>query len=275
MTMLKKRIEEERTTKIMIICGHPRSGTTLLQMLCNSHPEISTLFEFGNFQFIGVPYQQYRKKILGRLWEKRRSSFLRIGGSGTFKGIVPTLFFGLHYLYKIKKYCNGYVDLKSMNKALAELLPEASVLGDKFPGYVFNLDSLSKLEDLNRLLIYRDCRDVVRSTLEQVRTSWRGKKFSRRLNTAEKVAWRWVEAVEAMERNIGVLHLIRYEDLILNARHELSRLGEWLEVDPLGFYYDMIENTSIGKYKEGLSDDDLATVIKIAGPTMERLGYEI
>jgi len=44
-------------------------------------------------------------------------------------------------------------------------------------------------------------------------------------------------------------------------------------VDPAGFPTKMVQNTSIGKYKRELTDDEMATVMEIAGPTMERLRY--
>ncbi|HWP93464.1 MAG TPA: hypothetical protein VNN20_14825 [Thermodesulfobacteriota bacterium] len=44
-------------------------------------------------------------------------------------------------------------------------------------------------------------------------------------------------------------------------------------VDPAGFSTKMVQNTSIGRYKRELTDEELATVMEIAGPTMKRLGY--
>ena len=66
---------------------------------------------------------------------------------------------------------------------------------------------------------------------------------------------------------------MHYEDLIKEKERELKVLGEWLGVNPAGFDAGVIRDTSIGKYKTGLSDEDLTTVMDIAGPTMAKMGY--
>ncbi len=47
-----------------IITGHHRSGTSILALLCKTHPQISLTNEFGNFSAVGDPYPEYAKKIL-------------------------------------------------------------------------------------------------------------------------------------------------------------------------------------------------------------------
>jgi hypothetical protein len=69
------------------------------------------------------------------------------------------------------------------------------------------------------------------------------------------------------------LHIIRYEDLIQQPHHEFEGLGRWLGVDPSGFSDKLIQDTSIGKYQKGLSEEEVATVMETAGATMTRYGY--
>ena len=75
------------------------------------------------------------------------------------------------------------------------------------------------------------------------------------------------------DRHRDTLCVMRYEDLIKDKDRELKVLGEWLGVDPAGFDAEMIRDTSIGKYENGLSDEDLRMVMDIAGPTMAKMGY--
>jgi hypothetical protein len=163
--------------------------------------------------------------------------------------------------------------VRAIETVLQSIFPQTRVVGDKYPEYVFWLDEFAQIDSLYSLIIYRDCRDVTNSTLKKAKTTWRDKSWVKKINTAEKIAKRWVRAIEMMERHKDKLHIIRYEDLMREPKRELKALGRWLGVDPAGFPEKMVRNTSIGKYKSGLSDEELATVINIAGPTMERLGY--
>lgn len=256
----------------MVICGHPRSGTTLLNRICDEHPDIKMTFEFGNFQFIGISYSKYMKKIFKRWRIKRRSTVLWHYQDLSKNRLYSDLFI-IRYLFKIYKNNTGIVDLSAIEQALYSIFPEVSIVGDKFPGYFRNLDQFSKLDGLYRLVIYRDCRDVVRSVLDECRTSWRNKKFAERLNSPRKAAINWVNAIEAMERNNDKIFKIRYEDFVQNSDNVFSGLGEWLDIDPSGFKSNIIRDTSIGKYKKELSGKDLETIIEIAGPAMKRCGY--
>jgi len=91
--------------------------------------------------------------------------------------------------------------------------------------------------------------------------------------TATKAALSWIEAIENMEKNVHQIYSIRYEDLISNPKTVLNDLGHWLDVGPTGFRHKMIRTTSVGKYKQGLSTQELKDINAIAGPAMERLGY--
>lgn len=122
--------------------------------------------------------------------------------------------------------------------------------------------------------MYNDCRDVASSTLKRFRAVERNnKEWIENLSMAETIAKRWVQAIELMESHAEKLHIIRYENLIKQPDQELEALGGWLGVNPSGFSKEVIQNTGIGKYKEGLSKEELATIMNIAGPTMARLGY--
>jgi len=183
--------------------------------------------------------------------------------------------FLFRYLIGLRCYRNTLIGAREVEAVLRRLFPHATIVGDKFPLYVFDLDKLVTVPDLFRVIIYRDCRDVTRSALEMSRTKWRGRRFAERLGTAEKVAREWVRAIELMERHADQVHVIRYEELVAAPQPVLEALGKYLGVDPQGFRHQRIHVTSVGKYRQGLSEHDLRDVIAIAGPTMERLGYEI
>jgi hypothetical protein len=149
------------------------------------------------------------------------------------------------------------------------------VVGDKFPQYMFRMHQFVELQDLLRLVIYRDCRDVTSSFLKKLRADWKNQAWTRPMNTAEKIARKWVEGVEIMERYAERLFVIRYETLVGDADAELRRVAEWLEVDPSGFDPGKVFGSSVGNYRRGLTADELDDVLKVSGSTLERLGYRI
>ena len=69
------------------------------------------------------------------------------------------------------------------------------------------------------------------------------------------------------------LHTIKYEDLVAHPRVEVVRLGRWLGVPSSGFEVDSIQTSNIEKHKLGLTHGEVDSVMDVAGPTMERLGY--
>lgn len=234
--------------------------------------------EFGNFLCLGQPYSRYVSRLLKR-WGGIAMRGWPLSTDFTRPGprrlVIPqNNLLVWRYLKVLRSRKSQAVTAELIDGVLRELLPEAVVVGDKFPEYIFSLDELVADRNILSLVIYRDCRDVTSSTLQRARTEWRRMPiFVRRLNTAEKVAHRWVAAIESMERLRDHLFIIRYEDLVTEVTQPIEELSQWLGVDPAGFAVDRISDRSIGKYRRGLTREEQETVMEIAGPTMSRLGY--
>lgn len=249
--------------EVVIVGGHQRSGTTVLRGTCNRHPEIAMTLEFANFRALGRRYRAYRRPLLHR-WR-------------TNKRKVPAEWqedaFSEAYLRELRRFLGRRIDAAVVGHVLHHLFPHAKVVGDKYPDYVFMLDNLAKDEALKRVIIYRDCRDVASSVLVKVRTDWKKYGFSKKFDTPEKIARRWVDAIEMMEKHRDRLLVIRYEDFVQNPRQTVQELGEYLGVEPSGFPTGNLRTDSVGKYEQGLSPDELDAVLATAGPVMKRLGY--
>jgi hypothetical protein len=268
----------------LIITGHQRSGTTLLLELCNSHPDISLTMEFGNFCSIGQPYTVYMSRMIKR-WFGIGIRYwpLVVTQAGVFTSIVKRQkritiarnhAFVVYYLFKMLRHRQKRVNVQAIEATLKNIFSGKHIVGDKYPDYVFKLNELAGVDNLSILVICRDCRDVTSSALRTVSTAWRNMPVLRKkMDTAAKVAERWVQAMELTDRHRGKLCIIQYEDLIKEKERELKKLGNWLGVDPAGFSAGMIRDNGIGKYKSGLSDKDLMTVMDVAGPTMAKIGY--
>lgn len=260
----------------LIIGGLARSGTTLLWRLCNLHPEIKLTYEFREFYALGKPYRKYISSLLGRMWSRGIFSN-RILGPTELKHrslrklyILRCLAFAAQYSRSLYTNDGSIIDAMTIEKTLNALFPEARIVGDKYPGYVFKLDELTAQEGLFCLIIYRDCRDVASSMLKKIRKDWKNQPWTENMNTAGKIAARWVNAIEQMERYSDRIKTINYETLIRRPESELRLLGKWLGVQPSSFPKEIIRDDSIGKYRTGLTDKELEDVMKIAGPTMAR-----
>lgn len=270
----------------LIIAGMPRSGTTLLQRLCYLHPQMRVTKEFGNYSFVGDPLSSYMRDTVKRVNEI--NGRWRILGT---PGQLPTAllnklrFRGVNHaanmrvvtahLLRLARNGRGPVTLSALVAEARRRDSRTRVVGDKLPQYIFMMDRLVDLPGLLRLVIYRDCRDVASSYLLMTRTKWRDRPWIRGTDTAEKIARSWVQAIEIMERYADRLFTIRYEDLVADPSTELHRLAQWLDVDPSGFKTNRISASSVGNYKKGLTDQELDEVLRVAGPTMERLKYPL
>lgn len=262
---------------ILIIGGHQRSGTTLLQTLCYKHPEIGMTNEFGNFVCLGQTYEEYARHVWNR-WQRVQGMLaFDIADSGSPQMMkIRNLFFVMRHLYHCRRAYGGTaVTAELLEATYRRLFPGVKIIGDKWPHYLHRMNKFVKEEAMTRLVIYRDCRDVASSTLVKARTSWKNTDWVHNMDSAEKIATRWVQAIELMETYADKLLILQYEALMHQPERELKRVSEALGIDPAGFVTHMIDPGSIGKYHKGLAPDELGTVLEIAGPTLARLGYEL
>jgi len=245
----------------------------MLHDLCNTHPDIRLTFEFGNFIGLNRPYAKYRQHIQRRFWSNRPDQitpYANVTGSP-----LHSLFFGLGFLILLGCYHDSHSgNFRALEKTLATLWGRKKVVGDKYPRYVFVLDELSKLPGLSCAVIYRDCRDVVVSIKQRLDDRWRGAHWAeRQFGSVDRIARRWIDAIEIMELHSASCHLIRYETLVADPASEMQRLGTWLEVDPDRFDVTQVHTRSVSRYRDQLSGEELETILSVAGPTLSRLGY--
>jgi hypothetical protein len=179
------------------------------------------------------------------------------------------------YLWRLRIHHDGHsggVKATAVEAALRDLFPYKRIVGDKLPLYVFQLATLTRIPNVSLLVVLRDARDVVSSTLQRVRHVWDRRSWQN-FDTAEALAYRWVRSVEEMERYREWVHVIRYEELVREPKRELEGLAAWLGVNPSGFPITMVHATSVGKHQMGLTQNEIDKVMQIAGPAMARLGY--
>ncbi|MFQ5419091.1 MAG: sulfotransferase [Anaerolineae bacterium] len=257
----------------VIVAGHPRSGTTLFQRLCDGHPQMRITNELGNFYYLGRLYPDYARMMLRRWRYVRDKWAFDVRYADLHQNSRQNLWLVLRFLAKMARFWRRRIGTAEVTAVLRGLFPGTAVVGDKLPHYWIKLPALTQAEYVKCIFLYRDCRDVTSSFLQQARTNWQNRPWIHRINTADKIAARWVDTIEMMERFAGQLHVIRYEQLAQAPEPTLASLSTFLGVDAAGFDGSMVSGDSIGKYRQGLASDELQTVMDIAGPTMARLGY--
>lgn len=201
------------TMKIVFLVGCPRSGTTWLQIIMGRHPRISTVRETHLFdRYVAGLYQQ---------WERERLDPERDGLQGLMQGD--------DFNAAVREFCNRV--LQSIQKR-----KEGSIVLEKTPAHVFHHALIKRLFPRAMFLhLVRDPRAVVASLLAARREPW-GQWAPRDLNSAAQL---WREAVK-----VGHFELaqygpdfmeVQYEKLLAQPDAELSRIWEWLAIEPIGY----------------------------------------
>lgn len=258
---------------VLAISGHPRSGTTLVRNLCNMHPEIFVTMEFRNLDGVGRSRLGYVRYILDSSWRERSRSILSQGkNEKDRRKVLKSYFFIARYLFSIYRQADDSVRLKDIERAI-QGITHVKIVGDKYPNYLLKMDRFSLMDGLKIVVIYRDGRDVISSFLKQTRTNWKGRRFAMQYDSAEKLATRWVDAINIMEKYSTKAHIVRYENLVQHPTEEIKLLADYLGVDDVDFSVDMISNTNVGRYKTELSKQELESIDNVAGSTLARLDY--
>ena len=197
----------------IFIVGVPRSGTTLLRVLLDSHSRILALPE--------TPW------LLGSY-----------GGDASLRGLLTGLSEGSYGLVRnvagisqedVRQAGTGF--LEGLFQPVLEARGK-SVVAFKTPADIRNLDFLTELLPGARYIhITRDGRDVAMSQLAKKGSFFHDLKEYRRLSYAN-VFRRWVEWEQKVRGTLyrgglNVVH-VRYEDLVADPEGQLKRIMDFL-----------------------------------------------
>ena len=227
--------------KWLLVGGCPRSGTTLLNLVLNSHPGISITAEH-NLEYLlrridelfvresRLPTVPVREKSSRENWDhntvytatlRRRDNTAKI----------------LEYVY----------DLSFGNSNTANEM----VYGDKVPRfYDLDLDYLAQtLSDLTVIQVHRNPIDVANSMLRRARNTRANKDYWRGPASIDDICAEWARAWNFSVVNSNRTDLpyhyveLKYEALIDNAESELANLATAIGVEPR-FDVSMISNAT-------------------------------
>lgn len=280
-----EEIDIKNSSPVLIV-GSPRSGTTLLQLMVNAHPNIAIYGEVHYFDQI-VPL----KKLVFPL-----QTFTDIDN---FFLLVNNIY-NIQYLPNAKEFFEQVKEkLKDEKKPTYEkfylyLLREyaqqerANIYGDKTPTYIRYLQDIINLFPNAKIIhIIRDPRAVVASLLKTP--------FASNCVVTNALKWRIdIQSSFGTVRDSNSYLELRYEDLILKPEIRLKKIchfiGEIYDSNMLNFYKNSkeyikdepwkdnvhypVSNTSINKWEKDLSQTQIFIIEKIIGSNLlSKFGY--
>jgi sulfotransferase family protein len=275
------------------IVGNPRSGTSLLRLMLNSHPLISVPPECG---FAVWLYEKYKGKCF--LDKKIAQSYIddvvqsrKFETWGVGKDAIEGFIFS--------QQCEQYKEIASfVYFVYAQKNSKNPVLvGDKNNFYINHIAKIKEIFDEPKFVfIVRDGRDVACSYRELCLKNISSVYAPNLPNSIEEIANEWASnnkliTKESYERSL----LVTYEDLVTHPRRTLKKICKFLGVDydelMLEYYKNNDEpaeflqwksktlekpdGENIGKYKTVLSGDEIALFEFIAGETLDDFDYKI
>ena len=112
-----------------LVTGHPRSGTTVLTRLLNTHPDVEATFELGAFEHLDTAYPEYRRSL--RLGFRDRP--VRNVGIGTPRARTwISRYFAGEFRYRLWRRRRAIIGFQTVAELLSRTLSRGWE-GDKLP----------------------------------------------------------------------------------------------------------------------------------------------
>ena len=266
---ISKNIPE--TPALLVVGGTQRGGTTLLMRFLLAHPAINLFpFEQRSLRFYDLATFLHVIAVSKLLF----ASFSRLSEREMWR-------YTANYVLQILKQTSilGFVTLDTIHHAMVGALAnrDTKYVGAKCPTYLLDYPQFIHRENTKCIFIYRDARDFTASNLMRVRYDWwRNRRWVEKFNTVEKLSRYWlfamrcIQDLQQLEANVLI---IRYEYFVSRPEATAERIAEYLRLDVDGFDVNEPSTSSIGKYKETLTVDEIAVIEDITGDTMRQFGY--
>jgi hypothetical protein len=279
-------------TAAPFIVGAGRSGTTLLRMMLDSHPELAIPPETHFIPLLDQIWNdspQPRDAVIDALLGHQRWADFELDGE-QFQARLETA------------RASSLADiLRTFYSAYAEQRGKAR-WGDKTPRYVMDMPGIAELlPEAHFIHVIRDGRDVALS----VRPLWFGP------DSLEEAASWWRERIDAGQRAGAELPYleVRYESLVEDVRAQLERVCRFLGLEfsevmlnshtlagaRLSEEKDLVkqgltaqrrreiharvrvrpDSRGVGRWRTEMTPEERRRFEELAGDTLERLGYPV
>ena len=248
----------------LFLGGECRSGTTLLRVMLDAHSAIACGPE--THFLVDEKFRRFHHHFRGKWWKRAAGYDYSLDD---MDDLVRDFVRGWFETYMKRRGKRRWADKTPQT---INILP---YLWELFPSAKF-------------VHVIRDGRDVACSIIPQ---TWGP-------STVKDAARRWVQCIENGVQHRGDAERyveVRYEHLATEPEREIRRvlefIGEEFEPQVLNYHeqkYDMpaatessaaqvakpLYTSSIGRWKRDLTPRELKQFLKIAGPTLEMLGYQ-
>lgn len=270
----------------VFIVGCARSGTTLLRLILNRHPNIAIPEETWYYPQLYKELLQYegdnwRERVNNRILELNQKHYPALKSKQLEKslesvewGEVPKI-------------------ISTVNREFANRENKPR-WGDKTPGYTLHLPLLKKLFPQAKIIhIIRDARDVVSSILNHWEVG------PQTINFIETVCY-WKKQVNTGRKDgLGLYgnnyKEVKYEELVVNPKSVVSDICEFIneEYDPHMLLIEEnaklyvpewehhsetkspINKNQVAKWQKLLNKKEIALINLIAANLLKNLGYQL
>jgi Sulfotransferase family len=208
------------------IVANPGSGTTLLRMMLDAHPELAI-----------PPETHFVPEVIERAREIRRANDRKPTGAELAAEIAAGRRWADFHLSQAELAARmsgrrGESGAKAAIRAFYELYAESqgkSRWGDKTPDYLRSIRRIGRtLPEARFVHLVRDGRDVALS-----RRRWRERAGAKEKSVeAWASQWRrWIETARKQSADVEHYVEVRYEDLVAETEPTLRRICEFIELD--------------------------------------------
>ena len=214
--------------KLLLVSGCPRSGTTLINFILNSHPEIVITNEIDLVNMA----DQLRRTMFSKNEKFKKNKISRARSNveswslGNFKEFIPSD----HKLVPeiLKLFCQSIKESES-----------TLIYGDKTPTYyLYDPDLLTQLSPTGTIFVIhvtRNPSDVIRSIMRRTVNSLKGKDYWKSVVTKSDGISLWVKAWNArskFKQHLGINFLdLNYDALVQDPDAGYKLIADFLGVE--------------------------------------------
>lgn len=206
--------------KFIVVGGCPRSGTTLLNILINTHPDIFISNELNIIKFNdklnGLFYREDSSKKL----KERKKSKKETWKLSDLTSLIPNKSITLYS--ELFKFI--YQDMSNSSSL--------SLIGDKFPKYYHDFPNYQNLDFVKTkyyLHVSRNPINVLNSFIRRQKNTRDGVDYFNTSIMPEEILNEWICAWNFINKESSIHH-IKYEDIITNRKKVIFRLSNYLDI---------------------------------------------
>ncbi len=275
------------------ILGNPRSGTSLLRLILNTHSLVGVPPESGFLHWWFGKYKNWTRSdsenaisidtFITDLLSSKKIEGWNLKRNEIKKNII-------------EKQPTTYLELVTL---IYKIYTNKSIIGDKNNYYIKHLDEINIITQNPKFIhLVRDGRDVACSYLKIKELEKSSYLYLPSVsNDINEIANEWSNNITKIEQFLTNKNSItvKYEDLIQSPKIAISEICHFLEINfednMLEFYlrndeptftsawkqktFESIDSSNKGKYKRILSKNDIEKFNKIAASNLHKFNYAI